>query len=96
GTAYFRTLDGSGNPGAPAADARHIGRDDLDMLSPNGYLRLGDAWPDAVEEDGLPDPAAIAADLVAGARDAGPPKPFYLRDAGAAPPREAPPAVLDA
>ena len=72
-----------------------LAADALEAHTPDGFLRLGDAWPEAADEDGLPDPAAIAADLVSGAQEAGPPKPFYMRDAGAAPPREAPPPLLD-
>lgn len=95
GMAYFRTLDEAGMPCPPVEDAGQTARDHLDRHAPDGYLRLGDAWADTVEEDGLPDPAALARDLLGGARQAGPPKPFYLRDSGAAPPREAPPVILD-
>ena len=94
GTAYFRTLDGNGAPCGPAGEARRIAADALESAAPGDFLRLGDAWPGATEEDGLPDPAAIASDSAA-SRDALPAKPFYLRDAGAAPPREAPPPLLD-
>jgi tRNA threonylcarbamoyladenosine biosynthesis protein TsaB len=43
----------------------------------------------------LPDPAVIAR-LAAGRPTEARPAPMYLRDAGAAPPREAPPRLLDA
>lgn len=93
--AYFRTLDASGRPCPPAAEAREVARAALDSLAPAGFARLGDAWPEAGEADGLPDPAAIARALLAGETADGAPRPFYLRDAGAAPPREAPVPVLD-
>lgn len=59
-------------------------------------LRVGDA-PQlrSILSAGLPDPAVIAA-LGAAREPAGPPAPLYLRDADAALPREAPPAILDA
>lgn len=48
----------------------------------------------ALLPDGLPDPAVIAR-LARDRSPAEPPRPLYLRGADAAPPREAPPPLLD-
>ncbi|MEM1344885.1 MAG: tRNA (adenosine(37)-N6)-threonylcarbamoyltransferase complex dimerization subunit type 1 TsaB [Pseudomonadota bacterium] len=61
----------------------------LDALPAAQGLRLGDGWPGAGEEAGLPDPAILATAAKAA------PKPFYLRPPNADPPREAPPRMLD-
>lgn len=95
-TAYFHLLDGDENAAPSSPEARRLNMAELETAAPPGALRLGDAWPGATPEAGLPDPAAIAADFMTARRLAkGPAKPFYLRDAGAAPPREAPPVILD-
>lgn len=86
GALYAQAFDAAGRPQSPprlvAADAPLP--EDRVLIGPGGLL------PEA-----LPDPAVIArlaADRQAEAR----PSPLYIRDSGAAPPREAPPPILDA
>ncbi|MEM9736673.1 MAG: tRNA (adenosine(37)-N6)-threonylcarbamoyltransferase complex dimerization subunit type 1 TsaB [Pseudomonadota bacterium] len=69
-------------------------RADLDGEA-RGLLILGDGAPSASEIDGLPDPRIIAR-LAAERLPGPPPAPLYLRPADAAPPRDAPPRLLDA
>lgn len=85
GAAYAQDFDAAGRAeGAPRliapGEAAGAGR---------RVVGAGGLLPEA-----LPDPAVIA--RLAGAREPDrPPAPLYLRYAGAAPPREAPPALLD-
>ena len=85
GAAYAQDFDADGRPEGPprlAADSPSCG--DRVLVGPGGLLA-----------DCLPDPAVIA--RLAATREAGaPPAPLYLRGSGAAPPREAPPPILDA
>lgn len=86
GAAYAQDFDAECRPEGPprlvAADA--------DPSGGRVLVGAGGLLPDC-----LPDPAVIA--RLAATRDAGaPPAPLYLRDSGAAPPREAPPPILDA
>lgn len=94
GTAYFQAL----HSGARQAEAEpiHVPLEDLDALTPAGATRLGDGWPMADEAAGLADPRVIGAAFVRRPEFFGEARPFYLRDAGAAPPREVPPLLLDA
>lgn len=96
GTAYFQVLGPEGRPCTPEIEPVHIAVEELDTLVPDGFLRLGDGWPSADEADGLADPRVIGAALLSRPEIFGPARPFYLRDPGAAPPREAPPVLLDA
>lgn len=85
GAAYAQDFDAAGRPeGQP----RIVPADEA--ASPDRVLvGVGGLLPEA-----LPDPAAIAR-LAAGRETGAAPAPLYLRDAGAAPPREAPPPILD-
>lgn len=96
GTIYFCTFGPEGEPCAPAAAPVHISTDQLDSLRPSGFACLGDGWRGWNEADGLADPQVIGRALLTRPEIFGPPRPFYLRDPGAAPPREAPPVLLDA
>lgn len=95
-TAYFQTLGPDGKPCAPAAEPGHFPLDELDALAGDGFLRLGDGWSSARENAGLADPRLIGGALLSCPGIFGPARPFYLRDPGAAPPREKPPILLDA
>lgn len=76
-----------------AVDAPRLAAALPEAVAAGGPVR-GDAAPGATEEDGLPDPFAIA--RIAGARDPGaPPAPLYLRAPNAAPFRDGPPKILD-
>jgi tRNA threonylcarbamoyl adenosine modification protein YeaZ len=89
GPVFLQLFGADGAAGKP----RHLPPEALAEEVPEDALRLGDAWPGASAEDGLPDPAAIA--RIAAAREPGPPpSPHYLREADAAPPRRAPPARI--
>jgi tRNA threonylcarbamoyl adenosine modification protein YeaZ len=80
--------------GAGEGATRLLAAGALEAALLGGVPCIGDAAPGAVPEDGLADPAAIAA-LAAGAVTGAPPAPLYLRGPQADPPREAPPAMLD-
>lgn len=85
GTAYAQDFDAEGRPEGPprlqpAGEPSSSGRV---LVGPGGLL------PEA-----LADPAMIAR-LAAGREAGASPAPLYLRDSGAAPPREAPPPILD-
>src|SRR5690625_1521244 len=95
-TAYFQICGPDARPSAPEVGPVHIAVEELDALVPEGFFRLGDGWPSGDEADGLPDPRVIGAALLSRPKIFGPARPFYLRDPGAAPPREAPPVLLDA
>lgn len=60
---------------------------------PGGRV-LGDGVPGSPADAGLTDPATLVA-LARGREMDQPPAPFYLRDAAADPPRDAPPTILD-
>ena len=86
GASYVQEFDASG---LAEAAPRLVGPD---WTPAAGRLLVG---PGGLLAEALPDPAviaALAAERPSGAR----PAPLYLRDAGAAPPREAPPRLLDA
>ncbi len=83
---YVQAFDHAGQADSPA---RLVGPD---WAPPAGSLLIG---PGGLLPDALPDPAVIAR-LAAGREPGARPAPLYLRDAGAAPPREAPPPLLDA
>lgn len=86
GASYVQEFDAVGRS---TAVPRLVGPDW--MPSP-GHVLVG---PGGIQPDALPDPEVIA--RLAAARPAGRrPAPLYLRDPGAAPPREAPPPLLDA
>lgn len=94
---YLQPFEANGRPaGAP----RLLGAGALAAAIPAGITRVaGDAaarvaGDSALLPDGLPDPAVIAR-LAADRAAAEPPRPLYLRGADAAPPREAPPPLLD-
>lgn len=88
GTVFLRVLRGG------VADGPDRRLPAADLAAPEGVARLGDGWPGAPAEAGLPDPAAIArlAALEPAPRR---PVPYYLRGPNADPPREAPPPLLD-
>jgi tRNA threonylcarbamoyladenosine biosynthesis protein TsaB len=91
-------LDGPG-------DASYAQEFDADGLAEAPASVVGPDWAPArgrvlvgmggLLPEALPDPAVIAR-LAAGRPAEARPAPMYLRDAGAAPPREAPPRLLDA
>ena len=96
-TMYVQCFEAEGRP---AGEPRMIGAEALAAAIPAAisrfagdaaYLAAGDS---ALLPDGLPDPAVIAR-LAAARPPAESPRPLYLRGADAAPPREAPPALLD-
>ena len=85
GAAYTQNFDAEGRAEAPP---RLVGPD---CAAPQGRVPIG---PGGALPHAMPDPAVIA--RLAAARPADErPAPLYLRDAGAAPPREAPPPILD-
>src|SRR5690625_3896230 len=96
GTAYFQALLPNSGALQAEADPVHVPLEDLDALTPEGATRLGDGWPMADEAAGLADPRVIGAAFLRRPGLFGEARPFYLRDAGAAPPREVPPVLLDA
>ncbi len=83
---YVQTFGRAGQPEAPP---RLVGPDWVPAAA-GLVVGTGGLLPDA-----LPDPAVIAR-LAAGREASARPAPLYLRDAGAALPREAPPPLLDA
>ena len=85
GAAYVQDFDADGRADGPP---RLVG---ADWAAPAGRALVG---PGGTLPGALPDPAAIAR-LAAGRPPGERPAPLYLRDAGAAPPREAPPPLLD-
>jgi tRNA threonylcarbamoyl adenosine modification protein YeaZ len=86
GASYLQEFDALRRPESPA---RLVGPD---WVPPPGHIVVG---PGGLVPDALADPEVIA--RLAAARPAGArPAPLYLRDTGAAPPREAPPPLLDA
>ena len=96
-TVYLQCFDADG---APTEAPRMTGADEVAGTLPAGITRVaGDAahlvaGDSALIPEGLPDPVFVA--RLAGARPAAePPRPLYLRGADAAPPREAPPPILD-
>lgn len=82
--------------GAPLGPPERVSTAALESVMPPLALRIGDvAELRSILPASLPDPAVIA--TLGAARTPGePPAPLYLRDADAALPREAPPAILDA
>ena len=85
GACFLQEFDAEGRAERPPrlAGAEAPAAQGRVLIGPGGTLPLG-----------LPDPAVIA--RLAGARSQGErPAPLYLRDSGAAPPREAPPPLLD-
>jgi tRNA threonylcarbamoyl adenosine modification protein YeaZ len=85
GTVYSQYFDADGKPEAPP---QRLGSD---AALPAGRMLIG---PGGVLPESFPDPAVIAR-LGTARAASGRPAPLYLRDAGAAPPREAPPPLLD-
>lgn len=96
-TVYLQCFDAGG---APLEPPRMIGAGEIAGAIPSDVSRrAGDAahrlaGDSALLPVGLPDPAVIAR-LAADRSPAGPPRPLYLKGADAAPPREAPPPLLD-
>lgn len=85
GVVYAQDIDANGRPEASPRLVNPEFRAPADRV----VIGHGGLLPKA-----LPDPAVIA--RLAAAREPGPPPaPLYLRGAGAAPPREAPPTLLD-
>lgn len=89
-----------GTEGEPLAPPRMVAADEVAGAIPAGISRqAGDAahpvaGDSALLPEGLPDPALIAR-LAAERALVEPPRPLYLKGADAAPPREAPPPLLD-
>ena len=96
-TVYVQCFGAGGEPSEPA---RMVGADEVAGAVPPDIARsAGDAahlftGDSALLAKGLPDPAVIAR-LAGGRPPLEPPRPLYLRGADAAPPREAPPPLLD-
>lgn len=94
---YIQVFDAIG---APAGPPRLLAAEALAGAMPPGLVRFaGDAahllaGKAALLPEGLADPLAIAR-LAERRAPAEPPRPLYLRGADAAPPREAPPPILD-
>ncbi len=70
---------------------RQVARAELAGLAPADAVRVGDGWPGADPEAGLPSPATLARMALGLAAQPEPPAPYYLRGPGADPPRRAPP-----
>ena len=94
---YMQVFDADGTPAGPPEATEAAA---LASRIPAGLSRVaGDAarlvaGESSLLPDGLPDPAVIAR-LAAARPAAEPPRPLYMRGADAAPPREAPPPLLD-
>lgn len=85
GAAYLQEFDAQGRAEAPP---KLVGSE-CSAPQDRTLVGLGGLLPEA-----LPDPVVVARLAAERAADA-PPAPLYLREAGAAPPREAPPPLLD-
>ncbi len=86
GAAYAQDFDAEGRPEGPP----RLVAGDAPMPGGRVLIGAGGLLPEALAD------AAVVARLAAGRAADTPPAPLYLRDSGAAPPREAPPPILDA
>ncbi len=93
GTAIIQTFDADL---LPLAEPQVVSADALPRAAGDALRRAGEGWGASATAlaDGRPDPLVLARLACEGlARQS--PAPLYLRGAGATPPREAPPPLLD-
>ena len=93
GTAFLQSFDAALTP---AHEPRVIAAEALGPEAGRHLRRAGEGWGPLATDlaEGLPDPLVLAR-LAGAIENAPPPAPLYLREADAAPPREAPPVLLD-